>query len=430
MTPEDAPPQPKPASHITPETRAWRILVAAFSVFILLCLGAAYLTYWFIFQSSVPMSISLTTARGTVRVIDSTTQTEIAVTDRRDDLEAGTTFRTDATSQAIVTIRESGSTTPIFSVTLLPNSQLSVVDARGPRFPANRQPFTAQIQSSAGASELLVIPPPQHEAALTFISPQARISAQNQAGFTVDTSDRATAVEVRQGPVTIVKRATNARLILDSTERAVVDGTDSPAAASQARVNLIENADLTPRYQLSWELNSAGAPAGEIENTVFSGRTAILIDRGSETWPGLTLGHGETGLVQEINRSVAGHSSLELRATFYVDEQSLSACGTEGSECPLMVRIQYEDIQGVPREFIQGFYAFRNPALDYPLRCATCTSDHEQVNLDSWYTFRSGNLLTRLPAEQKPEIIVQVWFYASGHAYRVYVAELSLLAAQ
>ncbi|HQA68852.1 MAG TPA: hypothetical protein PK801_11045, partial [Aggregatilineales bacterium] len=119
-----------------------------------------------------------------------------------------------------------------------------------------------------------------------------------------------------------------------------------------------------------------------------------------------------------------------LRGTFYVDEQSLSTCGQLGSECPMMMRMTYIDEQGVEREYIQGFYAYHDPSLDYPLTCDSCRAEHERISLQSWYTFRSGNLLTVLPAEQKPAIIQQVRFYASGHAYRVYVSEIELLAGR
>ena len=94
----------------------------------------------------------------------------------------------------------------------------------------------------------------------------------------------------------------------------------------------------------------------------------------------------------------------------------------------MMIRMQYVDVQGVEREFIQGFYAFHDASLSYPLTCDSCRAEHERVNLRTWYTYESGNLLTNLPQEQRPAMIRQIRIYASGHGYRTYVTEVELLA--
>jgi hypothetical protein len=99
----------------------------------------------------------------------------------------------------------------------------------------------------------------------------------------------------------------------------------------------------------------------------------------------------------------------------------------EGSECPLMIRIKYEDQDGEEREWIHGFYsAYTMP--EWPLTCPSCRQDHDRVRSGVWHTFESGNLADILPDEVKMHTLKEMRFYASGHAYDVFIDEVSLLA--
>ena len=67
----------------------------------------------------------------------------------------------------------------------------------------------------------------------------------------------------------------------------------------------------------------------------------------------------------------------------------------------------------------------QNPA---PLVCQTCGEfyEHRPVAKQIWYTYESGNLFSRLIEEKRPSRILEVYFYASGHRYDVFVSEMSL----
>jgi hypothetical protein len=116
-----------------------------------------------------------------------------------------------------------------------------------------------------------------------------------------------------------------------------------------------------------------------------------------------------------------------LRATFNIQYQSLAVCGQKGSECPLMLQIDYRDENGVGQRWFHGFYAAENEQLNYPLSCDSCASEHEHVNEKVWYTYDSGNLFNLFPPGKRPVAISNVQFYASGHQYDVYVGEVALL---
>jgi hypothetical protein len=185
---------------------------------------------------------------------------------------------------------------------------------------------------------------------------------------------------------------------------------------------------FTEIYSAGWNAYIDGDPAGNISSGIFQGRQVVTIDRGQERWPDLVLGHGETRLIQVVNADVSNYNSLEIQASFYVQEQSLSTCGEQGSECPLMIRVVYLDSGGVEQVYIHGFYAYLDQGRGWPPLCDTCRSEHERIRMQSWYTY-SDNLFALLPPEQRPQFIKEISFYASGHAYIIHVAQIDLVGA-
>jgi hypothetical protein len=127
-------------------------------------------------------------------------------------------------------------------------------------------------------------------------------------------------------------------------------------------------------------------------------------------------------------KDVGGYTSLFLKATMFINYQSLSGCGQEASECPLMLRLNYIDEKGEERRWYHGFFVFLDPQRNFPTQCNSCTQEHEFINEKVWYTYVSENLLTSIAPDQKPRTIISVQFYASGHQYDVYVGEVALLA--
>ena len=122
-----------------------------------------------------------------------------------------------------------------------------------------------------------------------------------------------------------------------------------------------------------------------------------------------------------LRNTRASHPPYSGRGTYV-----LSAFGRFG---PIRPQDSHQDQDGDRREWVHGFYTTHDPGLEWPLRCDTCPIEHERVAPGRWYTYESGNLMVLLPETQRPESIVSFRFYASGHAFSVYVAELSLLGA-
>jgi hypothetical protein len=153
-----------------------------------------------------------------------------------------------------------------------------------------------------------------------------------------------------------------------------------------------------------------------------------------------TVAHGETGCATALTSDegpgidIRGYEYLSLEVLFRIDRQSLSGCGEQGSECPLMLRLEYQPaVSPQPDPYwIHGFYLW-NSNPNYPQTCLTCDQEHEIVNMGNWYRYRSENLLNQfalLPPEMQPVRLLALRVYASGHEYDVYLDEVSLYASE
>ncbi|MBE9508889.1 MAG: hypothetical protein IMY86_12685, partial [Chloroflexi bacterium] len=124
--------------------------------------------------------------------------------------------------------------------------------------------------------------------------------------------------------------------------------------------------------------------------------------------------------------------SLRLHLAVHIVEHSIPVCGEKGSECPVMVRVVYEDANGAEQEWLQGFYSQPNTgASENPLVCVTCSTKnpHIQVREDTWYPYLSPNLIPQLSSQdgEPPTMIKSITIYASGHAFHSMITELELI---
>lgn len=411
-----------------PERLAWRVLLASFIVFQLLCGSVIYLAQWFLFRSTVDMGLDLAAARGTVILTHPNTEEAIAVADRRSDLEQGTIIHTDSTSQALLTFVDPNTGQPVASLVLFRDSEITLNLAKAPRFGLNRAPYRIQVSSMSGSSDVLILGNDHRGVQLDIVSPQATAQMTDSGKYSIDISEQDTQVTTYSGLALVIENGTDRKVVLANDERTVIGDGEKPAIL-EAEQSILTNGDFSSLIETGWNSYNDREPPGAVQNVIFDRRPAVMIDRAQQNWPDEILGHGETGLVQFLDVDVSDYSYLEIRATFYVDEQSLSTCGIAGSECPMMIRMKYLDPEGQPQVFIHGFYATYDPGLDYPTICLSCRTDHERINLKSWFTYESGNLITQAPT-QRPVHITELSFYASGHAYKVYVSEIELLVAK
>lgn len=411
---------------IVAERRAWQILTAAFSLFLLICGVAAYGLYWFVFQSTIPLTATLYVPRGTVQLTSPNTQTPLAITDTRSNLEPGTIIQTDATSQAMITFYEPQTNLPVGSIVLYRDSQIELNSLSSPRFNTNQVADTIGLSGDSGRGHILVLHGLSHQVIFEFNTAQASLAISSPGLVLFEISDQRTQFDILDGGVGIRSRSSGPTSTFKKGSSTTIYQGSSAVTTLAESTGLIVNSDFSRPYTVGWKAYDNSEPVGSVYNSRLDGQDVVVIDRSQAKWPSLTLNHGETGLVQELDADVGQASWLELRVSLYVDEQNLSTCGVFGSECPLMIRVNYVNPGGAARTYIHGFYSNQDANSGYPLLCDTCRTEHDRINPRTWFTY-SENLLALIPPDQRPEKITGFSIYASGHAYKVYVSDANLI---
>ncbi len=132
------------------------------------------------------------------------------------------------------------------------------------------------------------------------------------------------------------------------------------------------------------------------------------------------------GIRQEINHDVRDFTALQLRLNVRVISQDITGfggCGYLGTECPIIVRLDYKDIYGTDREWLHGFYTGEPHENWLTYEWA------DQLQSNNWQTFDSDNLMQEL-TDTPPALVKAITIYASGHNFHTMVTEVELLAQE
>jgi hypothetical protein len=160
----------------------------------------------------------------------------------------------------------------------------------------------------------------------------------------------------------------------------------------------------------------------------------ISVDEPGVRFRRVGLGHADAGLRQIIDEDVTDFDSLQLLISMEVSEQSLGVCGERGSECPLIVRIEYVDVNGVDQTWQQGFYTSGEISPVTPDVCVACApplNEHQRVPFDQLVFYESENLLERLgQLDILPRHVKSIMLIASGHTFDTQVVDVALLARE
>jgi len=259
--------------------------------------------------------------------------------------------------------------------------------------------------------------------ALYFVSTQLvkpvrrfRLSARGWAGVAAFIIVSALAVPVAYGPLTPERIVAWMRWNASSRRDLVANGEFT--------------AELAPDWSVSTETEHDYESGGEVKLATDGERQIASFSRTGS-------GHAETRITQMISQSVPADGWLQVRVVLRVQSQDVSICGVLGSECPVMIKLGYEDATGAWNEWVQGFYTVAGSDTgNMPSSCRTCpiSQPHLRVPSGKWYTFESPNLLQKLPSlgydYGLPRIIRSITVLAAGHSYESQVAQVSLLVRE
>ncbi len=426
---------------------AWGVLLISFAVFCVLCVASVIGAYFFLFESTLPMESELRVSRGTAVVVGSDMIEQGVRTGLQ--LFNSALISTDTISQAALTVYDQNRENfPVATLTLKSGTAVDMKNVTRPRFDWGRQSYWLDFASVYGDIDVFVPANLGRDILITVRTTQGvAVWLTAPGSYSITAIGSQVAVTNNGGEAVLIRPGRQDSDRVPSGERVAyqvdTDALDTSLALTSligartfTEANVADYNDTNPRSAYTWRCNSVenDAPEGFYRLVNEDGRPSISFfrDNGavSHAESSCTLAFGTAGL------NVSRLNYLSVRATFKIAGHSLSTCGSQGSECPLMLRMDYYPLvpalneHGDPQlvSWIHGFFSTFKPELTYPLNCDSCGTQHEIVNEDTWYIYESGNLLTQFPMPARPQSITVLRFYASGHEYEVYVSEISLLA--
>jgi hypothetical protein len=403
-----------------PERLAWAVLLASFFICIGLAIAVPLGTRRYILRASVPQDVTIEVQRGPLRVTLAGRGEPVAIDEERDEIPEQTIVATDATAGRVVMHTPEADGPVIAAAQLYDNTEVVISSARSPRFSASRLPNRIRLEVRAGRVRIGASNEADRPTVVEVQTPHGTTTLV-EGSYEVKVNGAATEVTVRDGQAAITND-TKDILPLGPAERATVSD-DRVLGPLPAARDLIVNSDFQVPLKDGWitytKQTDPKQPPGNVRITTDAGQTVAAFFRDGSN-------HAEVGIRQDINYDVRDFTWLELHLVVHIVSQDITGfggCGYLGSECPIIVRLDYKDIYGTDREWLHGFYT-GEPKENWLISWWA-----EEVQQGTWYTYDSGNLMEQL-GNEPPDFIKSLTIYASGHSFNAMVTEVNLLAQE
>lgn len=428
---------------VHPERIAWGVLLVSFAIFCTICVVTGLGVHYFLFGSTVPLNASIQVGTGTA-IITGTDASQRPVQGEVEILN-GSRISTDSQSQATLSYTDPYLEDALLaSMTVRSNTAFLLRDAARPRFDWTQSSHIITLRDFSGEIEINILQNSVQKVLRVDIwtSTGHLIRLDGSGRYRIDAADGRVRVINQSGTATMVSASQEYSRSIPAGQQGVLFSETAEIQLLPAYTDLLRNSTFTETVEtrplvggiqkipVSWACGngSRNEPPGTWLLDTLGGRAVMHLTRGDDA-----ISHGETRCQQLFlneTGNLTGYNYLALRATFMIRWHSLSGCGIDASECPIMLRLDYVDTQGQAQIWRQGFYTQFDPFLGYPLLCNSCIREHRRIYPNAWYTFESDNLFTVLPENVRPQSIISVTFYASGHQWDVYIGEMSLLVGQ
>jgi len=336
---------------------------------------------------------------------------------------------TNAADTALLLAQTPNNEELIARIQVYGNTSVNILEATTPRFSASSADNQLVLSLDSGRVQLTL---PQNDGRpvdFEMRTPQGSIIIEEPGQYSVSASNSEALVAVLQGRAEVIHE--DDTLIVETDQRVVLPSDSTPIGPLGAERDLIKNGDFEDNFE-EWVLLASNIELAD------QSKVDVRIEPDAEEptvqFKRVGVGHADAGMRQIVNQDVTDFESLQLVVSLIVGEQSLGVCGEQGSECPLIVRIVYDDINGVSQTWQQGFYSIGEISPGTPDICIACPpplNEHQKVPFQQLAFYESENLIERLDLLGiLPRTVKSVTIIASGHSFDTKIVDISLVARE
>ena len=412
---------------------AWAFLLSSFVVCLLATITVPLSANAYLQNSTQFLNVIVRTSQGTVNVNDAPNEWRAVLAGEERSIESASSILTSGSAIASLFVSAPGSQQPgeeelLARLQVYGNTSVDLVTASAPRFNVSSAEQILELKLENGRLRLTLPERRGRPFLATIVTPQGRVVIRDPGQYHLEANTQETQVVVQEGRATITAAGETLGLLPD--QRAELYPGAVPVGPLAPERNLIQNGDFNDRFDrwqiYQWTLELADQTEGKLEIVPVAGDPALRAIREG-------LGHADVELLQLINQDVTDFNSLLLEVDFRIVGQTLSVCGIDGSECPLIVRIEYDDVNGNSQVWWQGFYAVGQiDPEETPDSCTTCPSPrfaHYKVTPGQFSFFRT-DLIQSLAQQgfSPPSRINRIIVVTSGHSFEVEILNVALIA--
>jgi hypothetical protein len=408
------------------ERMAWGFLLTGFTVLVLILIAIPITINAYIQRATESLDIRVEANQGAVTLNDDQGQRAVLPGDAPGYFETGTSLRTGFPGNALLFITLPDRDEALARLQVGANTTLLVDQAETPRFGASDGGNILGGRLRTGQLQVTLLAEEERPLHFTISTPHGQVQLQAPGKYILEATTDRTQIIAQEGHAIVTAGAETVDLLTE--QRAQLTADQPILGPFIPQDNLIPNGDFSQTIlgagvawqHDAWDIELEDQPTGQIRH--------IHLD--TQSWLRLTRegsGHADISFYQTLDQPV-NEASLWLQLKFRIISHSLEVCGFQGSECPLFVQLHYEDEDGNPHDWMQGFYVVGGMGDTAPYACFSCGilhTNHKQVVPGEVIVFEIEMAeIGRLGPQ--PHLIKNISLVASGHSFDVEIIEVAL----
>ena len=396
----------RPAAAVLAERRAWLILWVAFATFCALVFAAVKFGVDYVSTAEIDQGAQITASRGQV-VFSLPGSGDKTLLGGRTELGVGTILALDRSSVASADLQFFDDS----KMTVLGGASVELTRMEVGRF-INQHSLV--LTQSSGPIRYATGGP------MDVLVPDGLVQLAAHGDYTIWLDGDVTRVLVYGGEARV--SASGSSVTVTDGRQAEIDAQHQVHQPVARQTALLANADFAQHDQ-DWEPQDVLNTTLDVNGSRFwvSGptdapqSTALRVVRES-----LRAEHGETQLIQKLDRDVSGFRHLYLQAMVRVDYADLSGGGTLNSEFPMMMRVKYEGpVEGTRPDWAVGFYYSNQDGRTVPDWSGKLWPQGE------WQQYKVD--LMQAETSSVPYRLLEFAVMGQGHSYDARIANISLI---